>query len=276
MSADIGTPTVLGSKRKTLRRQNSVPDMLKLGPAKERKANPSGVALSDMVKMTFSDASFAKSITPLLYDMMNPLIMKTIEASVAASVDAAVNSLQTKVVNRMLESNKQKLQESVAEQTRVIEEQKKVIRSQEHLISDQEKAIADQASLLNSKSETIDQLEMQVECLMVELDSAKFDLNDLEQYGRRSSIRFNSYNPSVNSIDEEQLTKSVTHFLNESVLKGGRSLQIRDIERCHVVGKSKSQSRLLLNLPIIRINGVYSQLNPASKEIHRKSLLQKT
>ena len=131
----------------------------------------------------------------------------------------------------MLESNK-KLQESVAEQTRVIEEQKKVISSQEHLISDQEKAIAGQASLLNSKSETIDQLEMQVECLMVELNSVKFDLNDLEQYGRRSSIRLNNYNPSVNSTDEEQLTKSVTHFLNESVLKGARSLQIRDKVSC--------------------------------------------
>ena len=74
---------------------------------------------------------------------------------------------------------------------------------------------------------------------MVELDSVKFDLNDLEQYGRRSSIRLNNYNPSVNSTDEVQLTKSVTHFLNESVLKGSRSLQIREIERCHVVGKSK-------------------------------------
>ena len=41
MSADTGTPTVVGSERKTLRRQNSVPDMLKLGPAKERKANHS-------------------------------------------------------------------------------------------------------------------------------------------------------------------------------------------------------------------------------------------
>ena len=43
----------------------------------------------------------------------------------------------------------------------------------------------------------------------------------------------------MNSTDEEQLTKSVTHFLNESVLKGARSFQIRDIERCHVVGKAK-------------------------------------
>ena len=160
MSAGICTPTVVGSERKMLRRQNSVPDMLKLGPAKERKANQSGVAFSDMVKMTFSDASFAKSKMPLLYDMMSPLIMKTIEASVAATVDAAVNSVQTKVVDQMLKSNK-KLQESVAEQTRVITEQTKVIRAQEHLISDQEKAIADQASPLNSKSETIDRLEMQ-------------------------------------------------------------------------------------------------------------------
>ena len=46
--------------------------------------------------------------------MMSPLILKAIEVSVSATVEAAVKSVQDKVVDQMIESNK-KLQESVAE-----------------------------------------------------------------------------------------------------------------------------------------------------------------
>ena len=75
---------------------------------------------------------------------------------------------------------------------------------------------------------------------MFELDSVKYDLNDLEQYGRRNSIRLNNYKPTMPARDEEELTKSVVYFLNESVLRDARPLQIRDIERCHFVGKAKA------------------------------------
>ena len=40
--------------------------------------------------------------------------------------------------------------------------------------------------------------------------------------------------------NEEELTKSVVYFLNESVLRDARPLQIRDTERCHFVGKAKA------------------------------------
>ena len=62
--------------------------------SKEKRG--SGMAFLDIVKLTFSVASFTKSITPVLYDMINPLILKTIEVSVSATVEAAVKSVQDK------------------------------------------------------------------------------------------------------------------------------------------------------------------------------------
>ena len=91
----------------------------------------------------------------------------------------------------------------------------------------------------NCQTETIEQLEMQVDCLMLELDSVKNDLNDLEQYGRRNSIRLNNYISILPLKDEEQIIKSVVHYLNANVLRGDKPLQLKDIERCHYVRRAK-------------------------------------
>lgn len=77
------------------------------------------MAFSDMVKLTFTDPTFATSITPVLYDMISPLILRTIETSVSKTVEAAVKSVQSNVIDEMLESNK-KLQESVSNQSKLI------------------------------------------------------------------------------------------------------------------------------------------------------------
>ena len=67
----------------------------------------------------------------------------------------------------------------------------------------------------------------------------KNELNDLEQYGRRNSVRLNNYRSIIPPKDEEDLTKSVMHYLNANVLRDARPLQLRDIERCHYVGRPK-------------------------------------
>ena len=84
-----GAVGTVGSERKSsLRRQNSVPDLHKVMVSAKDKKGGGGIAFSDMVKMTFREPTFAKSITPLLYDMMRPLILKTIETSVAATLES--------------------------------------------------------------------------------------------------------------------------------------------------------------------------------------------
>ena len=142
------------------------------------------------------------------------------------------------MVDQIVVSNRQ-LQESVKEQTRVVEEQRRVIEIQDQVIVDQKNAIEDQSKQLQEKTETIEQLEMQVDCLMLELDSVKNDLNDLEQYGRRNSICLNNYISILPLKDEEQIIKSVVHYLNANVLRGDKPLQLKDIELCHYVGRAK-------------------------------------
>ena len=108
-----------------------------------------------------------------------------------------------------------------------------VIENQDQIIVDQNKAIESQSKLLKEKGESVEKLEMQVDGLMTELDAVKNELNDLEQYGRRNSIRLNSYSSIMPPKDEVDLNKSVMHYLNANVLRDARPLRLREIERCH-------------------------------------------
>ena len=102
--------------------------------------------------------------------------------------------------------------------------------------------IDEQKIMLDSNSNTIEELQCTVYYLTSEIDQLRLSHNELEQYGRRNSLRINnlkfdgSGGPPQN---EEQLTRAVLHFLNSEVLKGDRKLDVPDIERCHYVGKPK-------------------------------------
>ena len=107
------------------------------------------------------------------------------------------------------------------------------------MINEQSEQIDDQTKVLKSKSSKIEQFEMDVELLMLEIDSWKDALNNLEQYGRRKSIRIHNFKPDHPSEDEYDMSDMVRNFLNTTILRETRPLDIRDIERCHYVGRSK-------------------------------------
>lgn len=93
------------------------------------------------------------------------------------------------------------------------------------------------------KNALTEDLECQVNLLSAELDDLRFSVNDLEQYGRRNSIRINNLKlEGVNGppSNERDLTSAVLYFLNTAVLKGDGKLTERDIERCHYIGRPKS------------------------------------
>ena len=90
-----------------LQKQNSLPDISKL-TAKERK-KPPPKTFSDNFKMTLNENStFTQIITPVLCDMMAPLIQETIKSSIAS----AMESLKLTILQPILDTN-QKLQENV-------------------------------------------------------------------------------------------------------------------------------------------------------------------
>ena len=180
-----------------------------------------------MMSHSFQDPSFKESFTPILAEMVRPLIQETVKS--------AVDGMRSTVVADMIKSNKI-LQETVKEQSRIIKEQKSVIE--------------DQKIMLDSNSETIEQLQCTVHVLEGEIDELKLTHNELEQYGRRNSLRINNMifrGPRGPPQDERSLTLSVLDFLNSDILKGEHILVERDIERCHFIGKPRtSRSQQIL------------------------------
>ena len=104
-----------------LRRQDSAPDMLMLSSGFDKKSSkakpksvkpPTPVAFSDMVIHSFKDKSFREGISPVLADMLSPLIEKTVYATVTTAVKAATEGLKSSVAEGMNKSNKD-LQDTV-------------------------------------------------------------------------------------------------------------------------------------------------------------------
>ena len=78
--------------------------------------------------------------------------------------------------------------------------------------------------------------------LCTELDDMKVGLNDLEQYGRRNSLRFHNLkmDPSLKECD---MTHSMTKFIKKSLLDSEENITDRDIESCHPIGRKVGTSK---------------------------------
>ncbi|MCG8049149.1 MAG: hypothetical protein N0E48_26695 [Candidatus Thiodiazotropha endolucinida] len=219
------------SIKEGLRRRNSFPDITKISKSKSKSSSKSSVmpmAFSDMMRVTFDDQSFKDSITPVLYDMVCPLIQETIQTTVTTAVTKAIESIRTNVLDEMIKSNKS-LQDSVNKQNAIIKEQKSVIE--------------EQRTIIDTNNDMVEDLQNQVYFLTAEIDELRCSVNDLEQYGRRNSLRINNLDlsgPSGPPANEEALTSAVVYFVNTAVLKGSGKLSNSDIERCHYIGKRKS------------------------------------
>ena len=97
--------------------------------------------------------------------------------SIKSSVASAIESLKTSILQPLLETNK-KLQESVNKQDMKIQQQQEKIK--------------EQGRQLSVNKDIITELEAENRLLCSELDSMKINVNNLEQYGRRNSLRFNN------------------------------------------------------------------------------------
>ena len=105
--------------------------------------------------------------------------------TVTTAVKAVITSLQTTVISDMVQSN-QSLQKSV-------ETQSKLIKEQNYIISDQKHVIERQEAIIECKNDQIDDRQSQVTVLTYKFDDLRMSVNDLEQYGRRNSIRINNF-----------------------------------------------------------------------------------
>ena len=181
-------------------------------------------SFSDMVIMSFNDEEFINNVAPKICHMIQPLIEQTIKATVTA----AVETVQKIVLEEILASNLN-LQQTVNKQSQTIQEQKVLIESQSKIVDNNKQRIEE----LEGENHF---LSSEVDTLTSEVQSLKLEVNRLEQYGRRSSIRFNNMNVDLR-MNEIQMTKFMTNFINSNMLTAPTSPKISeaDIDRCHPV-----------------------------------------
>ena len=103
-----------------------------------------------------------------------------------------------------------KLQESAKKQNKTIQQQ------QENL--------EEQGRQLSVNQDIITELEAENQFLSSELDSMKLNLNNLEQYGRRNSLRFNNLTIDCSQTKEDMINEEVHFVHNNMLLNGEKSL----------------------------------------------------
>lgn len=228
-SSSEGQESLKTKKRKgsplrpaALKKHNSLPDVSQAMGPKTRSKKPK--SFSDMVIMSFNDDEFINSVAPKICEMIQPLIEQTIKATVTA----AVETVQKTVLEEILTSNLN-LQQTVNTQSQTIREQEARIESQDKAIDNNKQRIEELEGENHFLSSEIDTLTSSVATL-------KLEVNRLEQYGRRSSIRFNNMNVDLR-MNEIQMTKFMTNFINSNMLTAPTSPKISedDIDRCHPV-----------------------------------------
>ncbi|MEW8547226.1 MAG: hypothetical protein AB2693_27260 [Candidatus Thiodiazotropha sp.] len=167
------------------------------------KSMPLGEPFLQDVASAFENQKFIDKVTPSLNTIMKPIITQAINDAVAN----AVRSLESSVI-------------------KPLQEQNKMLRLQ---IKETDEIIQTKNELLEQKNKVISELQQKVDNLTIKID-------DIEQYGRRTSVRM--YNLTYTSQSEEACTETVV-----GVIKNLMKVDISpdDIERCHPVGKPNSK-----------------------------------
>ena len=128
-----GSPLSKGDAKKNtggLVRSSSLQKIASRVSSKEK--GTSKIAFSDMIKMSFNDQGFAKLMAPILYDMVSPLILST--------VNQAINQIKLTVVDEMIKAYNE-LKEMVTQQSETIKAQKVVIKNQKKLLAEKAEKI---------------------------------------------------------------------------------------------------------------------------------------
>ena len=182
---------------------------------------PTRNMIMNCVADCFSDETFIEKISPSLVTISQPLTNAAINDAVAK----VVLQLESDVIKPLRKQNNS-LIEAIAKKDETIQEKEEIIKIKDQIIRTKD-------DLLKERNDTIIKLEQNVDMLASKLD-------DLEQYGRRCSVRmFNVPQPPGGSCMNSAL-KVMNELLDVSIRE-------EDIERCHVLGKPNDKG----NRPII-------------------------
>ena len=194
----------------------------------------------------FNNPSLISSITPAIQSIIVPSVKSAIDTVVTSAID----TMKTGILKELIE-NKNKLKET-------IDTQMVIINKQQLQIDDQRKKVTE-------KSTEVNYLVSKVKELPVENISS---LNDIEQDGRRNSLRFNNMKLDP-KLQEHDMTKAMVNFINTNLLNPDQSkISGADIDRCHPVGPSRLDNQQM------QILITFSSYNTKWKAFRSKSNLK--
>jgi len=198
------------------------------------KSNPKSKrreTISESMLAAFADPVFNTMVAPYMSKAMEPSMQGFIDKAVERAVQSTVEGLTRTLTDTLVSSineikvSNAKLLQSVSKQHDLIEKQQEIINSQK-----------DQ---LKNQADKIQSLEDQVNEITKETGSLRLDMNKLEQYGRRNSIRIiNMKLDETKDKSETELKEEVANFINDSMFPGSddKPISPRDIDRCHAAG----------------------------------------
>ena len=185
----------------------------KAAPKAPKATLKNAASFNDMLITTFKDPSFIAESGPFIQLMIAPLL-KTV---VKDAISTAVGELKHSILDKMVESNTQ-LQE--------------IVNKQIETINYMQTTLDGQRKELQEKSETIKIMQDQFQSFTLKLDEVQSAQNDLEQYGRRNSLRISNFKFDP-KLSEAELTQKVVSFVNDTLLTDGAppwiSLMLRDV-----------------------------------------------
>lgn len=188
-----------------LRRRGSMPDLQETSECKK------SFSLPDLMKKGFHDPDIVKSIVPSIV----PSIMHNIQPQITETIETTLKTSLSATIAKAVDEAIVKFQHSVMKP----------------LMDQRDQEIELLKSDMKRKDGKITFLESKVAKL-------ERSLNDLDQYGRRQSIRLNNVN-----LPETSECEAVVLELLNNALTEGEPFTSSDIERCHPIGKSNKNGK---------------------------------
>ena len=198
---------VSGGLSLDLKRSSSSPNVSEMmtGRSKSGSTDLESLRMEDIIVNSFQKDSFIAKISPVISLIVQP----TVTAAVNTAVANAVSAIEKSVIVPLRNQNKQ-----LSEKVDVIERNLK-------LKSDKVEALEYE---LKSKVAETEQKNEIITSLQRDISSLQKKADDLEQYGRRTSLRF------FNITAEGDRESAALDIINKRLKMAVSS---EDIERCH-------------------------------------------
>ena len=157
----------------------------------------------ELVSKVVTQTSFLSEITPCLAGALQPMIESTVKSVISSSLA----EIRSELVDPL-------------------------IKDRDSIIESLNKKLDEKDEKIEALSTEVVSLQTTVNSLVHEVSELKMDLNDLEQYGRRTNIQMSN----VKLDNPGQCEEKVLDICNK-ILPSDSPLTSHDIERCHPLGR---------------------------------------